>query len=433
MPITIYPDRGGLGRGISKVDSAGNVQFLGDLHVKDPRSGLYVSSSPRGSMEAGVGFGLMCGIWGSSSDRRCATNDVNLTTETSSANGSAEYCDAWWRHMLTRFGAQFSLAWNGAVAGDVWSQTAAKIASDFAGGNVPHLNFAFLRPGANDLAGGATAASISASIRSTVEDYFLARGIKVCLITSHTNNPLGSATLAEYNNLATFFDQMASDYPGLVMHANTFAQFGRAVTPLTSMLDSQHLNEDGTETAVGAFESVVRAWGRPCTSTDPWDYGEVVMEIDPNNTTGLAVASATQVVGTPDTDKKKRILLTNTANGGRIVQSNMVSGKTLVAGDLCRIWCDVTPEAGASTSNIYMAGAGLRNGAGVVDSKRFGTYSSGSTFGPQLGNRIRGLSRIFTIPTSLLTVPQLYATAGAGTNSAQIGRIALIRVKKAGA
>lgn len=399
--------------------SSGDNRFLGEVERQRP------------SLEAGLGVDLFALIFGTSSDRRCATPNVDLLTEVSSVTGSAEYCDGWWRHMQTRFGTQFSLAWNGAVAGDLWTDTAAKIASDFAGGSMPRADFAFLRAGANDIANGATAASISASIRAVVEGQFLARGIKVCLITSHTNNPLGSATLAEYRNLAAFFDQLVTEYPGLVMHANTFAAFGEAVTPLANLLDTQHLNEDGTEVAVAAFEDVCRVWGLPNRSRNPEDFGEIIMEIDPTNAAGLTTASATQAVGTPDEDKKARILLTNTANGGRIIQSSLAPGKTLAAGDLCRLWCDVEPEAGSSTSSIYMAGVGLRNAAGVADSKRFGAYSSGATYGPQNGNKIQGWSRVFTVPASLLTDPQLYATAGAGTNSAQVGRCALVRVKRA--
>lgn len=412
----------------------GEVQFGGpQIAVTDPRSGKLAPGNQREALEAGSGVGLFCGIWGSSSDRRCSTENTNLLTETSSASGTNEYCDGWWRHMQTRFGTQFSLAWNGGVAGDLWAATAAKIASDLAGASMPHINFAFLRPGANDLANGATVASISASIKSTIEDQFLARGIKVILITSHTNNPMNSATHAEYANMAAFLDSLAALYPGLVMHANTYAKFGYGVvTPSEYLLDTQHLNENGTEIAVGAFEEVCRIFGRPCLSTDPWDYGEVVMEIDPNSTASLTVTSATQVAGTSDSDKKKRLLVTCTANGGRVIQANLISGKTLVDGDLCRIWCDVEPSAGGSTSNIYMPGVSFRNAANTTDAKHFGARASGSTYDSQVGNRIRGLSRIFRIGASL-TTGQLMATAGAGTNAAQVGRCALIRVKKAGA
>ena len=423
--------------GSSYDPATGNTVFGGAVvapeHLTaDPRSGRLVSADPRPALEAGLGVGLFCGIWGSSSDRRCATNDVNLLTETSSTNGTNEYCDGWWRHMQTRFGTQFSLCWNGAVAGDLWAATAAKITSDLAGGNVPHLNFAFVRPGTNDIAAGATAASISASIQATIEGQFLARGIKVILITSHTSNPLGSATLAEYRNLAAFLDSLVALYPGLIMHANTFAAFGEDVTPSADMLDSQHLNEDGTEIAASAFENVARVFGNPCASLDPWDYGEVVMEIDPNNTASLTVSSATLAAGTADSDKKKRLLLTCTANGGRLIQANLIAGKTLADGDLCRIWCDVEPSAGGSTSNIYMPGISFRNSAATTDSKHFGARASGTTYDSQVGNRIRGLSRIFRIGASM-TTGQLMATAGAGTNAALVGRCALIRVKRAGA
>lgn len=334
--------------------------------------------------------------------------------------------------MQSRFGTHFSLAWNGAVAGDLWSNTSAKISSDLSNVNMPHINFAFLRAGANDIATGATADSISASIQSTIENEFLARGIKVVLITSHTRNPTDESTFAQYEALATFFEHLSNIYPGLIMTANTYEIFGKGIaTPSQYLLDSQHLNENGTELAIEAFKNVCKIWGRPCISDDPYDYGEVVMEIDPSNTSSLSTASATIINGLTDAKMKKRILLTGSANGGRVVQSNYISGKTLAAGDLCRLWCDVTPYSGTSTSTIYMAGVGLRNAAGVVDSKRFGTYSSGSEYGPQIGNRIIGLSRVFTIPSSLLVSPQLYATSGAGTNSVLVGRCALIRVKKA--
>lgn len=433
MPIPAIPAPAPLPVRVDNNTSIFTGEVVATEHlVRDVRENRLVVANPRPSFEAGIGMDLFCGIWGTSSDRRCSTANTNLLTDGFSTSGYVEYCDGWWRHMQTRYNTQFSLAWNGAVAGDLWADTAAKITSDFADINMPHIDFAFIRPGGNDIANGATAASISASIQATVEEQFLSRGIKVVLIVSHTYNPMNTATFAQYEALATFFENLATLYPGLIMVANTYEAFG-AGSPTSSsyLLDTQHLNEDGVEVAIDAFEDVCRVWGRPCMSTDPYDYGEVIMEIDPNNTTGLTVASATQTNGTSDIDKKKRILLTNTANGGRVIQSNMVPGKTLRAGDLCRIWCDVTPEAGTSTSSIYMAGAGLRNSIDVVDAKRFGTYSSGSTFGPQIGNRIRGLSLIFTVPMSLVPNTQLYATAGAGTNSAYVGRIALIRVKKA--
>lgn len=388
----------------------------------------------------GVGFvpprpaftGPLVGMWGSSSDRRNSTTDANLLTETSSANGTAEFVDGWWRHFQSMFRTQFSLAFNGAVAGSVWSATAAKIASDLALSTTPKIQIAFVRPGANDIAAGTAVASLESSIRSTIETELLGRGIRVVLITSHVQRGISASYLPQYDAMARLLDTIAAENPGMVIHANTYAKFGVGqYTPDVYLFDDQHLNEAGSDVAASAFSAVAANWGFPMQSLDPADYGEIIMEIDPSNTSGLATASASIASGTVDSQKRKRILLTNTANGGRVVQGNYVSGKTLSAGDICRLWADVTPTVGASTSTIYGAGVQLRNAAGVADSKRFGTYTSGQNIGGMVGNRILGLSRAFTIPISLLTSPQLAATAGAGTNAALVGRCALIRIAKA--
>lgn len=388
---------------------------------------------PRSTTDVAIGYDLFVGIWGTSSDRRCSTTDINLLTEISSTSGTVEYTDGWYRHMLSKYNAQFSLAWNGAVAGALWADTALKITNDLALSSMPHIDIAFIRPGPNDIGAGTAVSTLTASIRNIVENQLLARGIKVVLITSHTQNPLSNiAYLTQYDAMASFCDSLAEEYKGLVLHANVYAHFGvGSQTPLSYMEDSQHMNESGVASSVGAFEHIVYALGRPANTLDPYDFGEVIMEIDPNATSTLTQTTGSFTTGTADANKQKRLLLTNTGNGGRILQNNLLTGKTLAAGDLCRLWCDVTPNAGSSTSAIYMAGAGLRTTTSTANSKRFGTYSSGVDRGPLNGNQIRGLSRIFTIPASIAADPQLYATAGAGTNSAQVGRCALIRVKKA--
>jgi len=425
---------------IAYIDSSNNLKVkvkpvswedFSSVQNKSLSTGSYeITSNVNSFSDVSQGTGLMCGIWGSSSDRRCSTSEVNLLLETSSTNGSVEYTDGWWRHMISKYNCHFNLVWNGAVAGTVWEQCATKITADLSGTNMPHINYAFVRPGANNLTSGGTAESIKSSIRDVVENQLLSRGIKVVLITSHVTS--GEDSTIEYDRLGDFFDELSLEYPGLVMHANTYKQFGVGVpTPERYTLDGIHLNETGTSIAINAFEKVVNNFARPPKSLDPYDFGEVVMEIDPHKPSGWQFASAVLLSGTPDIYKKKRLGLSATANGGRLLQSAFSPGKSLSAGDLCRLWCDVTCLSGSSTSTIYAAGVYLRTSAGVTDSKRFGSYGSGANIGPMNGDWIRGLSRIFTIPASLLSGTQLAVTAGAGINSILFGKCALIRVKKA--
>jgi len=413
------------GQGSTLAD--GSTSFAGP--VQAPRvlsawSPMFNSLAPRAAKELGFGYGVRVGVWGSSSDARVGNQDVAFRTTAASAN---EYNDSWWIAAQAMYGAPFSLEWNGGVAGHTLDQTAAKIDTDLAAG-IPTIDIASIRIGANNLPNGETAASLEATTRAIVSK-FLSRGIKVHLITPHTQNPMAGSH-DEYRALAALCDAIETEYPGVVLHSNTYAQISNGIaTPSALMWDDRHLNYAGNIAVAPAFERLYATWGRPVFAPSPEELGEVVMRLNPWAAYTSAGVSA-DVAGTPDRYGRQRKLITASSASSRIYTATVADGVTLAAGDQVRLYANIEIVASGSNTQTSHPGIGLRNATDTTDAHRCGVVSGAGTIASYPGQSIPVLSHVFTLSAAIAAAPQISAYIGSVGAQSLVGQCALIRVSK---